>query len=78
MTRGILEWVGLVATLALAVPIAFMGVDFVLSGRPLGWAFLAVAAAAVLVEQYATRPGDLPGSVAKRVASAVTKDPGED
>lgn len=78
MTRGILEWVGLVATLALAVPIAFMGADFLLAGKPLGWAFLLVAAAAVAVEEYAVRPTNLPGSVAGKLAGTAAKEPEDD
>jgi hypothetical protein len=78
MTRGIVGWIGLAATLAIAVPIAFMGVDFLLSGNALGWAFLAVAALAVVVEEYATRPGDVVGSAAGKVVGAVAKTPEEE
>jgi hypothetical protein len=78
MARGIIEWVALGGTLVLAVPIAFMGLEFLRTGDPLGWALLAVAAAAVVVEEYAVRPGDLPGSVAERVAGTVVKEPEED
>lgn len=75
MARGILEWIGLGATLVVAVPIGFMGVDFLLAGRPLGWVLLALAAAAVAVEEYAVRPTDLPGSVAGKVVGTVAKEP---
>jgi len=78
MTRGILEWVGLAATLAIAVPIGFMGVDFLLAGRQLGWAFLVVAVLAVLVEEYAMRPGDVVGSTVGSVVGTVAKEPEED
>jgi hypothetical protein len=78
MARGIIDWVALAGTLALAVPIAFMGVDFLRTGDPLGWALLVVAAAAVLVEEYAVRPGDVPGSVASKVTGTVAKEPEED
>ena len=78
MTRGIIGWIGLAATLAIAVPIAIMGVEFVLTGNPLGWALLAVAALAVVVEEYANRPGDVVGSVGGKVVGTLAKTPEEE
>lgn len=72
---GITDWLGRVGTLVIAVPIGFMGVDFLLSGNQLGWLFLGVAVAAVALQEYVTRPSDLTGSVASRVVGRVAKTP---
>lgn len=75
---GTLDWIGRVGTLVLAVPIGFMGVDFLFSGNPLGWLFLVVAVAAVLLQEYVTTPGDVPGSIASRVVGRAAKTPEEE
>lgn len=50
---GLLDTVALFGTVALAAPIALVGVDFLVSGRPLaGGAFLAVAAGLVAGQHY--------------------------
>lgn len=76
---GIVEWLGRVGTLVIAVPIGFMGVDFLVNGRlALGLFLLSVAVAAVVLQEYVTRPGDLPGAVANRVVGSVAKTPEEE
>lgn len=78
MGRGILGTLGLAATLVFAIPVAMLGVDFLLKGRPaLGTGFLFVAALMIAVEEYVTTPTDLPGMVAEKVVGRAV-DPGAD
>jgi len=74
MRLGLLDMVGLAAALALAVPVAHYGVMRLGAGEPVGWAFVAVGALIVLVEQYLTTPQDVPGMVAERVAGGVVEE----
>lgn len=67
--------VTLAATLVFAIPVFLLGVDFVTSGNPLGWVFVVLAVLMVVVEEYLTTPGDVPGMVAERVLGTVVKDP---
>ena len=79
MARGILQWVGLAATLFVAAHLGLFGVEKVLAGEHLlGGAFLALAAAALALEEYVTRPTDLPGSVAGKLVGTVVKPPEDD
>lgn len=79
MGTGILDTVGLMAAVVFAVPVAFLGVDFLLGGKVLlGAAFLAIAVLMVAVEEYVTTPRDVPAAVAGRVAGAVAKSEPED
>lgn len=79
MGKGILDTVGLMAAVVFAVPVAFLGVDFLLRGEPLlGVGFLAIAVLMVAVEEYVTTPGDVPGAIAGRLADAVVKSEPED
>ncbi|PSQ26631.1 hypothetical protein BRD03_09440 [Halobacteriales archaeon QS_9_68_17] len=75
MSRGIIGTIRLGATLVFAIPVAYVGFDFLASGRTLvGAGFLVVAALMVAAEEYLTTPGDLPGEAAEKAAGAVTKD----
>lgn len=78
MARGVLELIGLAATVALAVPIGLFGLEALASGRPIGAAFVALAVALVALEEYVVRPSDLPGEAAGRVVGAVVKEPEDD
>lgn len=79
MGKGILDTVGLMAAVVFAVPVAFLGVDFLLRGEPLlGVGFLVIAVLMVAVEEYVTTPGDVPGAIAGRLAGAVVKSEPED
>ncbi|WP_121821710.1 DUF7533 family protein [Halostella salina] len=75
MSRGIIGTLQLGATLVFAIPVVYVGADFLLSGRTaLGAAFLAIAVLMVAAEEYLTTPGDLPAEAAERVAGTVAKD----
>lgn len=71
MKPGIIGTVQLAVTLAFAPPVAVLGVDFLLKGRPLGVAFVCLAVLMVAVEEYVTGPSDLPAAAAERVAGTV-------
>ena len=71
--------VGLAATLVFAIPVAYLGVDMLLSGRGLlGAGFLGLAALMIAVEEYLTTPGDVPGMIAERAVGAVAAEPDPD
>lgn len=75
MSRGIIGTIQLAATLVFAIPVAYVGVDFLLSGRTLvGAGFLVVAALMVAAEEYLTTPGDLPGEAVEKAVGTVAKD----
>jgi len=79
MARGIVGLVGLAATLVFALPIAYLGVDMLASGRTLlGAAFLGLAALMVAIEEHLTTPGDIPGKLAERTIGAVATEPDAD
>ncbi|WP_135533841.1 MULTISPECIES: hypothetical protein [Halostella] len=78
MSRGIIDTLQLGATLLFAIPIAYVGADFLFSGRTLfGAGFLAIAVLMVLAEEYLTTPGDLTGKAAEKAVGAVAKDEDE-
>lgn len=75
MGDGVLDTLGLAATLVFAVPVAILGADLLLGGSTLlGAGFLAVAALMVAFERRLTRPSDVPVEAAERVASVVAED----
>jgi hypothetical protein len=79
MARGIVGLVGLAATLVFAIPVAYLGVDMLVSGRLLvGAGFLGLAALMLAVEEYLTTPGDVPGKIAARVVGSVAVEPDSD
>ncbi|ESP87684.1 DUF7533 family protein [Candidatus Halobonum tyrrellensis] len=80
MALGILDLVGLGASLLFAIPLAGYGLGRLSDGDPLvGAAFVAVAALMVYLPQRLTTPGDIPGKIAERtVGSAVTTPDGEE
>lgn len=71
---GVIDTLQFALTLAFALPVGLMGATFLLDGRPLGAAFLVVAAGMVLVQQYLTTPKDVPLSAAERVTGWIVKD----
>jgi len=78
MGRGILDLVGLAVTLAFAVPVGLLGLDMLSKGDTLvGGGFLAFAVLMVVLQEYVTMPGDVPGRVAGRLLGGVAKDPDE-
>jgi len=67
---------GLAVTLAFAIPVAMLGVQFLTDGRTVvGAGFLAIAALMVLINEYVASPGDIPGMLAGRVVGTVAKEP---
>lgn len=74
MPRGILETVGLAATLILAIPIALFGAEHLVRGElAAGGLYVGIAVGLVLVEQYLTTPTDVPGKLAEKTVGAVAK-----
>jgi hypothetical protein len=72
---GIIRTVQLVATLAFALPVGLLGVQFLLTGRTLfGIALVGVAVLMVVLEEYVTTPTDAPAEAAETVVGAVVKD----
>jgi hypothetical protein len=77
--KGIIGTLQLAATLVFAIPVAMLGVDFLLRGRLLaGGGFLLIAVLMVAVEEYVTKPSDVPATAAEtaaeRAAEAVASD----
>lgn len=78
VSLGILEQIGLAATLIFALPVAVYGIQTALDGQALlGIAFLAVAALMVLLPRRLTSPDDVPASVAEKAVGAVVAEPSE-
>ena len=79
MARGILETIGLAATLVLAIPIALFGAEHLLRGELLAGAlYVGVAVGLVLVEEYLTTPTDVPGKVAEETVGKVVETEASD
>ena len=78
MARSILGTLSLALTLAFAIPVAYLGVEFLLDGRTnQGLLFLALAALMVGIQEYVTTPMDLPGEIAGKVLGTAVKEPGD-
>jgi len=78
MPRGILDTVGLAATLVFAIPVGLLGLNFLVDGRYLlGVGFLAVAALMVALQEYVTSPTDLPAKAAEKAVGTVVRTPEE-
>lgn len=78
MATGILDLVGLAVTVAFAIPIALFGLALVGRGELLwGGLALALAALMVILQEYLTTPGDIPGKVAERIVGTIATDPEE-
>jgi hypothetical protein len=76
MRLGILETVGLAASLIFAIPVGLYGVETLLSGnQALGGLLLLVAVLMVVLPRRLTTPTDLPGAVVERVVGGVVKEP---
>ncbi|MBV0924235.1 hypothetical protein KTS45_08480 [Halomicroarcula limicola] len=81
MAQGILDTIGLMAVVVLAIPIALFGAEHLVRGELLaGVVYLGIAALMVAIEQYLTTPTDIPGMVAEKTVGAVvkTEDPSEE
>ncbi|WP_435064551.1 DUF7533 family protein [Halobaculum sp. EA56] len=76
MSLGILDQVGLAATLIFALPVAVYGLQRVLDGSTLaGVGFLVVAALMVLLPRRLTTPEDVPAKAAETAVGSVVKEP---
>lgn len=76
MRLGILEMVGLAATLVFAVPAGLLGVQLFLDGQTsVGAALVAVAALMVLLPRYVTTPDDVPATLAEKAVETTVAEP---
>ncbi|WP_262174791.1 DUF7533 family protein [Haloarcula laminariae] len=74
MARGILETIGLAATLMLAIPIALFGAEHLVRGELFaGVAYVGIAVGLVVIEQYLTTPTDIPGKVAEKTVGNIVE-----
>jgi hypothetical protein len=79
MRLGILETVGLAASLVFAIPVGLYGIETLVSGnRLLGAGLLIVAVLMVVLPRRLTTPADLPGAVLERVVGQAVKEPESD
>jgi hypothetical protein len=79
MRFGILETLGLAASLVFALPVGGLGVTLLLDGQyPLGGGLLVVAVLMVVLPRRLTTPGDLPAAVVERAVGAAVEVPEED
>jgi len=79
MRLGILETIGLAASLIFAIPVGLYGIETLLSGqRALGAGLLLVAVLMVVLPRRLTTPADLPGAIAERVIGRAVKEPDTD
>ncbi|WP_436910989.1 DUF7533 family protein [Halosimplex marinum] len=80
MARSILGMVGLGGTLIFAIPVALLGLEFLLArGQPtVGAGLLVVAVLMVAIEEYVTTAEDLAGKAVEETVGAVAKSPDED
>lgn len=78
MRLGILETIGLAATLVFAIPVGLYGIETFLSGnRLLGGGLVAVAVLMVVLPRRLTTPADLPGAMLERVVGRAVKEPNQ-
>ncbi|MFB6195964.1 MAG: hypothetical protein ABEI80_07310 [Haloplanus sp.] len=76
MRLGILDTIGLAASLIFAIPAGLFGVESLLAGRTaLGAGLIVVAVLMVVLPQRLTTPTDIPGAVVERVVGHAVKDP---
>jgi hypothetical protein len=77
MGRGILRTISLAGTFVVVAPVVLLAVQMLLGGNPMGFALLGAAGAMLFVAEQVTRPSDVPGDAAERVASVVVSDDDE-
>jgi hypothetical protein len=79
MRLGILDTLGLAATLVFAIPIAFVGVRLVLEEQLfLGGFLLLTAGLMVYLQRVATTPEDIPIKIAEKLTGGLVKPPEEE
>ncbi|ELZ94864.1 hypothetical protein C440_07307 [Haloferax mucosum ATCC BAA-1512] len=75
MGLGILEMVGLGATLIFALPVGIYGINRLADGQMLfGGGMVLLAVLMVTLPRYLTTPQDLPSMAAEKVVGGVTKN----
>lgn len=72
---GILRLIELGVTLSFAAPAAYLGVQTLLDGNPMGWAFLALAALFLAMNLFIDTPADIVENKLGRVIGLFAKDP---
>jgi hypothetical protein len=79
MRLGILDTLGLAATLVFAIPIAFVGVRLLLEEQFFLGGFLLLTAGLMLyLQRVATTPEDIPIKIAEKLTGGFVKPPEED
>jgi hypothetical protein len=79
MGLGILDTIGLAATLVFAIPIAFVGVRLLLQDQFfLGGFLLLTAGLMIYLQRVATTPEDIPIKIAEKLTGGLVKPPEED
>jgi hypothetical protein len=75
---GILDLLGLAATLVFAIPVGLFGIEKLLAGDlAVGLAGIGIAVAMVAVEQWLWTPGDVAGDTAQGMLDRVLTEPEE-
>jgi len=75
MGLGILDLLELAVVVALAIPIALLGVQFLVDGSLLlGGGFLAMAAGLVWIKQFLPSPTDVPKEIAQQSVSTIANE----
>jgi hypothetical protein len=79
MRLGILEMIGLGASLIFAIPIGVFGLTLLVDGRTVfGGGMVLLAVLMVALPKYLTTPQDVPMLAAEKVVGGVAKDPDEE
>lgn len=78
-SMGIMDTIGLAASLVFAIPVAIFGMNRLLDGQQLfGAGLLLVAALMVLLPQKLTTPMDIPKKVAGKAVGKAVKEPDDE
>lgn len=72
---GILRLIELAVTVSFAAPAAYLGVQTLGDGNPMGWAFLALAALFLGLNLLVETPADIIESKFGRLFGFLAKDP---
>ncbi|SDM03819.1 hypothetical protein SAMN04487949_0600 [Halogranum gelatinilyticum] len=78
-TMGLMDMVGLAASLVFAIPVGIFGINRLIEGQHLlGGGLVVVAVLMVLLPQRLTTPMDIPGKLAEKAVGKTVKMPDED